>query len=206
MAHLRFSRKGIVTVLVSINAVLLLLFLSGWSSTTAGVQNKQIISRDRPDVNEPVEIKMNANGKPVTFGEEFDEDGAWLKNLTLTIKNTSNKPIDYVRVDFIFPETKSTGHPLLHQLFLGHRADVRSTLKQPSLDLRPGDSIEVSLAGEYGEIKALIEGRHSPIANIKQLRVALGDVLFSDGTLYSLGRIFKPNPDQTSPRKWIKSN
>jgi hypothetical protein len=206
MAYIKLSRKSVITVLVSINAALVLLYVSGWSSTTTAFQNKQVIIRDLPDSNEPIEISMRVKDKPVTFGEGFEEDADWLKNLTLTVKNTSNKPIAYVRLDIIFPETKSTGPALLHQLFLGHRSDVKSTLKQPSLDLLPGNSLDVSLASEHRDIKELIEGRHSPIAYIKEMRVALGEVLFTDGTLYSGGRIFKPNPDPTNPRKWIKAH
>jgi hypothetical protein len=40
---------------------------------------------------ELVEIKVS--GKPVVLGRQFDADENWLKNLTLRIKNISNKPI-----------------------------------------------------------------------------------------------------------------
>jgi hypothetical protein len=82
---------------------------------------EQLVTRDRPDDNEPVELGLKVKDRPITFEEDFEEDADWLKNLKLTVTNTSKKSIAYIRVDLIFPETRSTGNPLLHQIFLGRR-------------------------------------------------------------------------------------
>lgn len=53
--------------------------------------------------------------------EEFDGDGDWLRNLTLKVKNKSDKVITYIVLDLTFPQTATNQHPRvgLHQVFLG---------------------------------------------------------------------------------------
>lgn len=205
------SRRRIIATLIGINASILLLFVTGWThdSSHSNLQNNEkIIIRDLPDTDEPLEIAVSINGRTLSFGKEFAEERDWLKNLTLTIKNTSNKPITYARIDIVFPETKSTGPALIHQIFIGRRSDqtpeLKSTLKHPPLYLLPNQSLDISLTSDYSDMKKLIEGRHSPIEDVKQMRIGLGEAMFVDETLYFGGRIFKRNPDANGPRKWIR--
>jgi len=116
--------------------------------------------------------------------------------------------ITYARIDIIFPETKSTGPALINQIFLGRRSDqtpeLKFTLNHPPLYLLPNQSLDISLTSHYNEMKKLIEGRHSPIDDVNQIRIGLGEAMFVDETLYFGGRIFKRNPDPNGSSKWIK--
>jgi hypothetical protein len=198
----------ITVVLVLANLCVLTLYVGGWSPATPRTPARQAsgraVLRERPAPAEPVELgDVKIKDKPVKFGDRFEGDDSWLKEVKLKVKNTSKKPITYLRLDLTFPETASTGSVLFHQIFVGRRPDVPTLQGNLPLLLMPNHSTEVSLAAEFDELKKLIELRHSPVGYVNEVNVRLGEVMFEDGTLYSGGAIFKRNPDQSSPRKWV---
>lgn len=206
MTHPQTSRTSSVFFLTVTGVVLLLFFATGWSETWSRPSlqgNEKLVIRDLPDRDEPLQLDVKIKGKPVVFGKALDEESDWLKGFTVTVKNKSDKPVTYARIDLIFPETKASGPALLYQLFLGQRADV-PTLKNPPLYLLPNEKIDVSLVDQFDKIKELIEGRAGPVETINQVRIGLGEAMFADGTLYFGGRLFKRNPDPNDRRKWIK--
>jgi hypothetical protein len=202
-------QKRTTTVLIVANIFVLALYVGGWSHLTPRHlqnQGKEIV-RQHQAKNEPVEIvDFKIKDKPIKFSEKFEGDSDWLRTISFKVKNKSNKPITWLRVDLTFPETSATGHILLHQLFLGQRADLQSTLSNQPLYLMPNESLEVTLTSQYDQIKRLIEGRQPPIDKITKIEVGLGEVMFDDETLYSGGSIFKRNPNQNSRRKWVIVN
>ncbi|HEU0177963.1 MAG TPA: hypothetical protein VFV58_27175 [Blastocatellia bacterium] len=74
-----------------------------------------------------------------------------------------------------------------------------------------GDTIEVSLASYYEEMKGMIERMIervnypvNSINSVNRIEFNLCEAAFSDGTLYSGGRMHKRNPDLNGQRKWIE--
>lgn len=200
-------RRRITAALVLANLCVLTLYVSGWSYGPPRIPGAQgggrAVVREHPLNNEPVDIgdiKFRGGGRK--FGERFEGGDAWLKDITLKVKNKSEKPVTYLRLDLTFPETRATGNVMLHQLYLGHRSDIPSLLNNQPLLLMPDESLDISLSSQFEEIKRMIEGRQPPVGNIGELVVRLGEVMFEDGTLYSGGALFKRNPDADSPRKW----
>jgi len=166
--------------------------------------NKKKVEKHFAPVNVPIEItEPKVKGKALTLGEEFDDDSDWLKHLTFKIRNRSEKPITFFHLDLDFPETAATGPVMMHQLFFGRRSDVIETLSNALVYLPPNGEIEVSLDSEFSSIKRLIEHRQGSVEKISKLVIRIGEVMFEDGALYSGGGIFRPNPDPSSPRKWI---
>jgi len=109
----------------------LVICLSGWTNPRIQSTKKSVIRR-LTVMKYPLERAVELNGEPVKATgtvlpeqgirtEEFEGDADWLKNLTLKIKNTSDKVITYVVVDLTFPETATSDDPHvgLHQIFLG---------------------------------------------------------------------------------------
>lgn len=203
------SRKMITVALALANLCVLTLYVGGWSHsaprTPAGQGSGRAVLRERPAPDEPVELgEVKLKGKPVKFDDRVEGDDDWLREVTIKVRNKSKKAITYLRLDLTFPETASTGGALFHQIFDGRRSDVPFLQNNPPLLLMPNQSTEISLAAEFDKLKRLIEPRHAPVGSINEVNVRLGEVMFEDGTLYSGGAIFKRNPDQSGPRKWLR--
>lgn len=202
-------RKRKVTALLLIaNLCLLALYLGGWSSggfrALSAQGDGKSVSKHFAPKNEPIELaELKIKGKAVSLGDTFKGESDWLKNLTLKVKNKSEKPITLLQIDLDFPETSATGSIMMHQLFIGQSPDLGSTRDNQPLLLKPNESVSISLESEFADIKRLIELRQPPVENINRVVIRLGEVVFEDGTRYSGGSIFRRNPDANNPRKWV---
>jgi len=191
-------RTGLQLLLILANINLGAVYVSGW---TPGPQNnKKTIVSPPSIVKEPVAISIKHRGQHVEANQEFDGDADWLKDVTLKLTNVSDKTITYIAIHLIFPETataekSSTG---LHQIELGVHPDVPSN--RSPIALRPGDSMEVTLGNEYGDIKKLVEIRVS-IDKINTVTVRPQTALFNDGTMFFAGMLYRRDPNK--PGKWI---
>ncbi|HEY9286030.1 MAG TPA: hypothetical protein VIP46_21445 [Pyrinomonadaceae bacterium] len=212
------SPRQIVTVmLVLANVFVLTLYAGGWSHAPSGASGKAAggggplflqggakkIIRE-PIINrEPVEIgDVRFKSKAVKFGDELDGDETWLRDVSVKVRNVSDKTITYFRLNFVFADPRP-GAVNTQNVMLGRRTDFPMTSRNEPLRLAPGESATVSLAAYFDEIKSLVEPRHGWIGNVNEVAVSLGDALFEDGTLYSGGAVFRRNPDESSPRKWL---
>jgi hypothetical protein len=199
-----------ITVLLALsNLLVLILYVSGWTHAVpqeAGLRGKErAVKKAFAPPNEPVEFaSLKVKEKAAGLGEKFEAEGDWLRGVTLRIKNRGDRPIVWARLDVTFPETTATGPVMLHQIFLGSRPDLPQTPGVAPLRLMPKETLEVPLASEYDQIKALIELRHASVELIHEVDLRLGEVLFEDGTLWSGGQLFKRNPDASHPRKWLR--
>jgi hypothetical protein len=203
--------------------VAICLVISGWAlakSVVLGVlQNpdKVIIPHKVPHIPglgpDPIEItEIKVKGKERKAGEGFVEDGEWLNDTTFKLTNTYSKPITYLQLDVNFPEVTPKEHPeatFQYQILLGRHPIYKS--ERPELLIMPGDTIEVSLASCYEEMKGMIERVKerlndpvNSINSVNRIEFYLSEAAFSDGTLYSGGRMHKRNPDPNGQRKWIE--
>ncbi len=195
---------------VSTVTVVICSAISIWALTKSSVSGffqdqDRVILQAKPHENDPIEItEIKVKDKRVNFGENFAEDDKWLKQATFKIKNKYSKPITYIQINIDFPETASTGVMMQHQFFLGRHPVFDKPTTNTSLQIMPGESLEVSLASEYNEIKKMIERRNSPINNIRKTLIRLSEVGFEDGTIYSGDNIFRRNPDPNGNPKWLK--
>jgi len=205
-------QRAITITLLIANLCLLVIYVSGWTKSSAQ-NNKKTVIRPLSLVQEPIEINLELKGQPVNATkavraaegirtEEFDGDADWLKNLKFKIKNTSEKVIIYVVLDLTFPETATTGNPRvgLHQIRLGVSPELKSSGSE--LYLAPSASREISLETDYSEMKKLIESR-IPVKNITNMVVRLETALFDDDTKWFAGTLYRRNLDPTNLQKWI---
>ena len=197
--------RALAGLLVAANVVLLTLYLTGWSSSAFGElvpQSKKRVEKHKTFLKLPLEvIEAKIGDTPIALGEQIDGDPDWLKSLRFKVRNKSDKPIIWIAIDVVFPETRLTGPVMVKQLFIGQRSDMRT--KNPPLDLKPGEELEVSMESHFDSIKRLIESR-SRLDQVNEVDIELQEVLFYDGTLYSGNAIWKPNPDTSSSRKWVR--
>jgi hypothetical protein len=178
------------------------------------VQNKKTLIRQLTLVKEPVDISFNLKGQPVKGKEEIDRVGGisteefegdpdWVRNLTLKVRNNTDKTITYLVINLHFPEVTKNGATALHQIFLG--VDPDRKFPRAELRLPPHETIEIPLADRANEIKTVVDTAGKvPLERVTKLWVQFYSALFDDETLYETGTWFKRNTDQTDPRKWIK--
>lgn len=205
------NRRTITILLTIANLGLLVTCVSGWVNPFA--RDKKTIIRRLTLSKEPVEITFKLKGEPVNASkatraaegirtEEFDGDEDWLKNLTLKLRNTSDKTITYIVLNLHFPEVTKNGRTALHQVFLG--VDPDGKFQRAELQLEPNETIEVSLAERYEGLKTLVGAGNSRIENVGKMWVEFNSAYFEDGTLFEAGTLFKRNPNQNDLHKWIK--
>lgn len=215
MINRKSVRQGITGRLILAGLCLLAINLTAWSTARAQSDKKTLVRR-LTVMKYPLELAIELNGEEVKTTkavlpeqgirtEQFEGDADWLKNLTLKVKNISDKVISYMVLDLTFPQTATSEHPQvgLHQIFLG--VDPDRKFPRPELRLAPHESIEIPLATLYKDFKTLVEFR-LPIEQVTQIEIEFHAAMFDDGTLFETGEMYRRNPDPNDPHKWIKIN
>jgi hypothetical protein len=154
--------------------------------------------------NEPVAITLAKTKKgAVEFGKAFkDEDNDWLKGFTLTAQNISQKAITYIDVTYSFERPKDDANSdqprLVDTLTYGSLAN-----KSKQMKLNPGESTDLVLADSTHDFlkKALAQAGYPP--SIKHIKFYLSQVVFEDGTMWSLGYWYQRDP--ANAENWIRS-
>jgi ubiquitin C-terminal hydrolase len=79
--------------------------------TAAGQQTKQrLITRLPEEQNEPILItNIRVHDRSVAFGEKFDAAEDWLRHLSMSVKNQSDKVILFASIQLQFPEPSPSG-------------------------------------------------------------------------------------------------
>jgi hypothetical protein len=124
----------------------------------------------------------------VTFKEKDD----WVKRLSITFRNTSDKPIYGVQGLLFF---KPAGFPMMFSLQLTHSKHLR---REP---LQPGAEIELSIDEKL--LNQTLENAKNHGADLRgaALSFSLETVIFSDELRWSRG--FLVRPDSAVPDKWV---
>jgi hypothetical protein len=206
-------RKAKSTALVIVTLGLVVVCLSGWTNLVVQ-RNKKTIIRRLSILKYPVELSFELKGQLLTSNEtvlsaegirtnEFDADADWLKDFSLSLKNTSGKTITYTQVNLFFPEANWNGRVAMQQIHLG--VDPDRKFSRPELRLAPNESLKIPLAARYDDIRTLVKttGSGFAIENLSKVEVEFHAALFDDGTLFQTGTWYRRNADPNDPHKWI---
>lgn len=159
--------------------------------------------------NEPVKIIIVRTKKDmVKPGEKFKDETDWLKGLKITVENTSDKPVTYVRVGLSFPrpenhetsKEKPYGESLEYGVnpFASEGVEVFNQVQA----IAPGKHIELTMPDEsYAGTKALLKELKFP-EHIKRVIILVETVGFEDGTAWNGGQFWRRDP--ASPRGWSR--
>jgi len=137
---------------LALGAVVLLSALAGASGPAYAQQVRDRELRpafDLTKIQMPVEIlAVKLNGKEVQPGEKVQGDDDWLRGLSFTLKNISDKPIAYVEVALRFPRPQGyVAYTLSHGVDLS-RMERRRESSPPAI--RPGETVDLVLTqGKY---------------------------------------------------------
>jgi hypothetical protein len=156
---------------------------------------------------EPVKIKLiKVKGKPVGLKQKFSEEDDWLKGITINLENISKKTILYIRFEMLFPRPEGVKNSeetpvYLHPLFYGEIPPPgEPTPSDGRKQLRPGESVELALPeNDHLLIKTTLERLGYP-ADLTTVMLAIGDVVFDDGTKWRGDFILHRDPH--NPNKW----
>jgi hypothetical protein len=153
--------------------------------------------------NEPIElIAIRVKGKPIIFEKAFAGQNNWLGGLTLVIKNTSTKPVDWVKVALKFPKEKGSGYGLVDFVTYGiGRSDIEK-FRGGGPPLKPGETAEVSYSwDQYQSLREILDGMNYP-KSITLIEASIDQVSFvgEHEVLWIQGELCKE--DYHSPTGW----
>lgn len=164
---------------------------------TAQTKNKQekVIKKVSFD-NEPIEfLKLESDGKTVKPDEKFIQEDDWLKDFTIKFKNTSGKPITFVSMVLLFPETGPNGSPLSYPLNYGIHPRSKVVSNEKLRLLAPNDTAEVKISAEnFKALKNFLSSR-SLLSDLTEVNFRVTSVHFEDGTHWAGGTYWIPDPN-----------
>lgn len=160
--------------------------------------------------NHPLVItEMKVNGRPVSFGEKFDADDDWLKNLVISVENRSDKRILFASIQLQFPRPPGFHEKIsLSDIPYGNREiEIRPpTQAERLVGIAPGQTVNMQLTSERfnGAREMLVAtGYGSSIDNV-HLRV--NSVIFEDDTMWKMGRILQRDPNEAGRWNVVQSD
>jgi hypothetical protein len=192
-----------------LTSVFLLLGMLGLSallppSVRVSTQNSARVIDKAIVPSQPAELMeiRNNHGKVFKQGK-IEDDNEWMDGLTVALKNTSDKAINYAEVELFFPKVENSSDsqepPLAYFLYFGTREMPDATTPRPSI--KPGEVAELTLTAErYGVLKrALQELKYS--RGIKKVKMSLKVVIYEDDLMWNLGELMRRDPGD--PHKWV---
>ena len=170
----------------------------------AFAQQKDRVLKKIERKNEPLKIlKLKVKGKQVIFNQKFivDEED-WFRNLTVSVKNVSDKTIVYFDLRLNFPPTGTAQRTSSDHLLYGHYPPPPGETGTPHPDqppLQPGDIATVVLT-DYEGTRAFLN-QTGQAQSIKEIQISIEDIIFVDGTMWNGGVLMKRDPND--PNSWI---
>ena len=188
-------RQKLLLVFIALSMIPLFFAAKSMFAGLAQTKNKQekVIKKVAFD-NEPIEfLNLESNGKTVKPNEKFIQEGDWLKDFTIKFKNISDKPIVHVSIAILFPETGSSDSPQVYFLRYGVNPEVNNK-ETPSL-LAANDTAEIKFSDKnFNHLKEFLSQRKQ-LAELTEANFRIMVVYFEDGTKWSAGTIFRPDPN-----------
>jgi hypothetical protein len=140
-----------------------------------------------------IELKANSESK-----EDFDGDDDWMRGLTVSFKNTSDKNIVYVSLVLMFPETTSAGPVMGFPLQFGRKPENADDKNYEGV-LKPGEETEIVLTDDKHEhMQTFLKSRS--FNKMSEVRLFLGSVVFDDDIQWFGGDLMRRDPK--NPRQW----
>jgi hypothetical protein len=152
---------------------------------------------------EPVKIKAVKNrDKTIELGKKFSAGDDWLKDLVVTVDNTSGKPILFIAIDLRFKRNDDSQEPPWSFMLAYGRRKLPNEPLHPDAPkaLLPGEDVNISFYdGAYDEIKRRLQELNYH-GGIRAVDLIVNDIYFADGTRWYAGKLFYPDPGD--PNTW----
>ncbi|HVG19638.1 MAG TPA: hypothetical protein VNI02_11350 [Blastocatellia bacterium] len=144
---------------------------------------------------EPIEVReLKTKGRPFRLAKKFLGKDDWLKGLTVTVENTSDKPISRIELELSFPRPKGSSEELPVYLVSMVYGQEPSPDAEAQKQLLPGESVDVKLLeANLPFIKIALESLGYP-EKITHAQIMVGSVTFDDRTTWDGDKILYPDP------------
>jgi hypothetical protein len=142
---------------------------------------------------QPIHPGLSAGARVDKPGTPFQADEDWIKNMSIFVQNRTDKVMVCAELELFFPDTGSgsEGQPVTgYTVTVGQRPDwslyyrdgTRMTpdpTKKP-LAVAPGQTVEVSLAGDIDDLQAAVE-RTLLFSKVTRVNIARENFYFEGG-------------------------
>lgn len=135
----------------------------------------------------------------IRFGENFDTEPDWIKNLSFKLESISGKRIVFLNVNITFPESRLTGSTLSYRVDFGQRPGSPPPVNSRPMLLEPGETLNVSLDEEKDKISRFV-GERLPFESIHEVELETYFVIFDDKTGWFAGTFVRQSP--ADPKKY----
>jgi hypothetical protein len=153
---------------------------------------------------EPIKIlKIKTKGRLIELGKNFEEDDDWLKGLTVTVQNISDKVIARIELKLAFPLSGGgTDKRPTYGLSMIYGLDPADTGAEMLELVQPGESVDMKLPDvNLPFIKTDLKNLGYP-EKIAHARIRVEYVTFVDGSMWAGdGDILYP--DSTNPKRKV---
>ncbi len=192
-----------------INSLILMMFLLAVALLPVSIlaqQTQDRIVKYNSWRNEPVKIStVKVSGSLVEFDEKFQAENDWLRGLTFSLINTSDKDVCYINIALDFPRATSKEPMTRERLLWSCKTDTESSTKSSKKvePLKPGESVEIVLSNEfYPETQEYLRRKNYP-ASINLLEVSVDEVGFvgDKDALWISGQMMRRDPN--NPSRWL---
>ncbi|MCA1601035.1 MAG: hypothetical protein LC776_05130 [Acidobacteria bacterium] len=162
-------------------AVLVLFLAATGSAFAQQVKDRQLIpALDFANIQMPVEIlSVKLNGRDIQPGEKLRAGEDWLRGLSFTLKNVSDKPIAFVRITLQFSYPEDSARPgRIVGYFLSYGLDITSERpshwKNAPGAIQPGKAVNLVLSNEKYPVflNILAQGGMTPDVSTAKYYVA----------------------------------
>ncbi len=157
--------------------------------------------------NEPVKIKaIKINKKDVAAGKKFSGADDWLNGIRVTVENKSEKNVNHVSVLVVYARAEndeaSKEAPFGDSITYGVSPFRKSSAPAQVQAIPPGGSVDLFLSEHTYNENNLVLKRLKYTKSIKKIELTVEEVGFEDGTAWSKGQYWEPDP--SNPGQWLR--
>jgi hypothetical protein len=173
------QRKNLAPAIVVLLFSFVIFFAVASSIAQSPAKEEREIE-DRVPQHLPIKVKV----KNLEKVKDLKNDH-WLGDLEIEVKNTGDKPIYYLYISVILPDTKhdETGHTIGYQLWYGRPAlvDLTAPILPDDVPLQPGESCTLKVGQNSVEGWEVYKAKKN-IASPKKLEIRFELINFGNGT------------------------
>ncbi|MFM9905769.1 MAG: hypothetical protein ACKVQJ_14495 [Pyrinomonadaceae bacterium] len=158
--------------------------------------------------NEPILVSYELGAKPFLNDNKTTGGPDWLKDLSLNVKNASQKTITYFYIQLIVEKQGTmSNRNAITVSFPGQGEPVldsfgRPTGKYKTSFLKPGENVRVKVSDN--QLRSLSDDlRKQEITDIDSVSIDIRYVYYEDGSRWMLGHEVKPDPSRGNEDKWV---
>jgi hypothetical protein len=212
MKNRRFLRWGTPPFLLLIGLFLISIIFPLGAETTVPAQEEGKIVEEKDLFKAPAKVeRVRSRIGPIELGKKIETaDEDWMRGLTVTVRNLSDKTVTHLLIDlqFVRPKGQEGERDLIDSIEYGPIPGL-TPAQQPQVvteqpPIPPGESVDIRLNERNYETLLQILRELKYQAGIKRVKLSILELDYSDGTKWSGGRVFKRDP--RNPEKWIPLN